>query len=232
MWWCPELESCDTKHQITEQQNVSNSTAVHDDWSPFWASFKELQCPFITPQLLDKSQVWRHEFTCNCCKLNKSCSKPSRLRIEAEQFSETNSQGCRRRCIPDFQISQLGIRVLLFFTPLNWTVSLSFWLFQEPLNPGNPKQEQLEGEASSDRAQLCKLIIQYEFFPNSNLSSDIRVSTFSGERLSFEQLQSGKTKVCCETITPEWILLTWSLLSNCSCNLKELECNHTLEMAL
>jgi hypothetical protein len=39
---------------------------------------------------------------------------------------------------------------------------------QEPLNPGNPKQEQLQGEASSDRAQLCKLIIQYEFFPNSN----------------------------------------------------------------
>jgi hypothetical protein len=50
----------------------------------------------------------------------ESCSKSSRLRIEAEQFSETNSQGCRSRHIPDFQISQFGIRgVLLFFTPLN-----------------------------------------------------------------------------------------------------------------
>ncbi len=84
------------------------------------------KCPFITPQLLDKSQVWRHELTCNCCKLDRSCSKPSRLRIEAEQFSETNSQSCRSRCLPDFQISQLGIRVLLFFTPMNWNCFIIF----------------------------------------------------------------------------------------------------------
>ncbi len=105
------------------------------------------KCPFITPQLLDKSQIWKHEFTCNCCELDRSCSKPSRLRIEAEQFSETNSQVSRSRHIPDFQISQIGIRVLLFFTPLNWTVSFSFWSAPRAPEPRQPKSRAIAGRS-------------------------------------------------------------------------------------
>jgi len=113
MCWCPELECCETKFQITvkciELQNITNSicTAVHDDWSPSEASSRNCmicyaqstKCPFIPSQLHDNSQVWRHEFTCNCCELNRSCSKSAKMRINAEQFSETNWQGCRRRYI-------------------------------------------------------------------------------------------------------------------------------------
>jgi hypothetical protein len=47
MWWCPELESCGTTSnnwtaECVQQYN-SICTAVHDDWSPFESSFKELR---------------------------------------------------------------------------------------------------------------------------------------------------------------------------------------------